>query len=124
MVAVGQAGSSDEDAVANGGFTIAPEGASGSKVTWTMDGNANFITKAMSLVKPMEEAIGPDFEKGLASLKGMSEAEAKRRAAAEAAAAQAKAQAEAAEKAKAEQAVAEAAPADKGKGKGKAKGKR
>jgi hypothetical protein len=108
-------------AVASSGFTVAPEGV-GSKVTWSMDGNANFMTKAMSLVKPMDEAIGPDFEKGLAGLKAASETDAKNRAVAAAAAAEmAKAKAALEEKAKADEAAAAAAAAPKGKAKGKGK---
>lgn len=48
-------------------FTLAPaEG--GTSVTWSMDGTADFMVKAMSLVSPMDKMIGPDFEKGLAGL--------------------------------------------------------
>jgi hypothetical protein len=109
-------------AVAASSFNVAPEGGAGSKVTWTMDGNATFITKVMSVFKPMDEAIGPDFDKGLASLKTVSETEAKNRAVAEAAAAEkAKADAAAAEKAKADAVAATAAAAPKGKAKGKGK---
>ncbi len=48
-------------------FTLAPDG-DGTKVTWAMDGDMNFISKAMCLMKPMDAMIGPDFEKGLATL--------------------------------------------------------
>ena len=54
-------------------FAIAPEGA-GSRVTWSMDGNANFMAKATSVfLGPMDKMIGPDFEKGLTSMKGLAE---------------------------------------------------
>ena len=48
-------------------FTIAPEG-SGTHVTWAMDGHNSFMAKAMSLFMNMDKMIGPDFERGLASL--------------------------------------------------------
>ncbi|MDG4825535.1 SRPBCC family protein [Asanoa sp. WMMD1127] len=53
-------------------FTIEPSGA-GSKVTWTMVGPKTFGIRLMSLVKPMDKMIGPDFEKGLGRLKTLSE---------------------------------------------------
>ncbi len=70
------------------------------KATWTMDQNADLMSKAMCLVVDMDQMLGADFDKGLASLKGLSEeaaaarVEAEKKAAAEAeAAAQAAAQA-------------------------------
>jgi hypothetical protein len=51
-------------------FAKTPEG---SKTTWAMDGKNNFISKAMSLVMNMDKMIGPDFERGLASLKTIAE---------------------------------------------------
>jgi carbon monoxide dehydrogenase subunit G len=59
----------DTSAVA---FTIAPDGA-GSRVTWAMDGDMNFLSKAMCLITPMDKMIGPSFEKGLAAMKTVSE---------------------------------------------------
>lgn len=53
-------------------FTLAPEGEV-TKVTWAMDGNNDFMGKAMSLFTSMDKMIGPDFEKGLASLKQITE---------------------------------------------------
>jgi hypothetical protein len=55
-------------------FERTPEG---NKTTWSMDGNNNFISKAMGLVMDMDKMIGPDFERGLASLKIAAEADAK-----------------------------------------------
>jgi hypothetical protein len=55
-------------------FTMAPEGPTGTKVTWAMDGKHNFISKAFSVVKPMDGMIGKDFEDGLAALKKVAEA--------------------------------------------------
>ncbi len=53
-------------------FDIVPEG-EGSKVTWTMDGKADFMTKLMSLFASMDSMIGKDFEAGLASMKRVTE---------------------------------------------------
>lgn len=53
---------------------VLSEQSGGTKVTWNMDGNAEFITKAMSLLQPMDKMIGPDFERGLTTLKEVSEA--------------------------------------------------
>ena len=43
------------------------------KVTWEMSGHNNFIAKAMSLVMNCDKMMGAYFEKGLASLKAVSE---------------------------------------------------
>jgi len=86
----------------------------GTKVSWTMAGNSSFLSKALSLVKSMDEMIGGDFDHGLAGIKTVSEAEAKKRAeeeAAAAAAAKAKAEAEAKAAAEAAKAAEEAGPA-------------
>jgi hypothetical protein len=53
-------------------FTFAPA-PQGSKVTWAMDGENNFMAKAFSLVMDMDKMIGPDFEKGLAAMKTAAE---------------------------------------------------
>ena len=42
-------------------------------VIWTMSGKQNFIGKAICLVMSMERTLGPDFERGLAQLKAVSE---------------------------------------------------
>jgi hypothetical protein len=39
-----------------------------------MRGELDFLGKAMSLFMDMDKAIGPDFERGLATLKQASEA--------------------------------------------------
>jgi len=49
-------------------FTIRLEG-SGSHLTWTMTGRKTLATKIMGIFKSMDAMIGPDFERGLASLK-------------------------------------------------------
>ena len=41
----------------------------GSVVTWSMDGNHNFIGKAAGLFMDMDNMLGADIEKGLAQLK-------------------------------------------------------
>lgn len=75
-------------------FALTPEG-TGTKVSWKMIGRQDgLMHKIMSLFFSMEKMVGPDFERGLASLKSAAESEATRRAeeaakAAEAAAAEA-----------------------------------
>jgi uncharacterized protein YndB with AHSA1/START domain len=56
-------------------FTLAPSGG-GTQLTWAMQGNHNLMTKVMCLFKDMDGMVGPDFERGLASLKTIAEAEA------------------------------------------------
>jgi uncharacterized protein YndB with AHSA1/START domain len=53
-------------------FAVKPSG-EGSRVSWTMNGQKTFGIRLMSLVKPMDKMIGPDFEKGLSRLKTVSE---------------------------------------------------
>jgi hypothetical protein len=55
-------------------FQKTPEG---TKTTWAMDGKNNFVSKAMHLVMNMDKMIGPDFERGLASMKTLAETAAK-----------------------------------------------
>jgi hypothetical protein len=69
----------------------------GSFVTWSMDGNHNFIGKAFGMFIDMDNMLGTDIEKGLAQLKTV--AEGKQVAIAAAAAAQADADKAAAEEA-------------------------
>ncbi len=54
-------------------FTFAPT-PQGSKVTWAMDGENNFMAKAASLFMDMDKMIGADFERGLAAMKTAAEA--------------------------------------------------
>jgi len=55
-------------------FTFTPSSdAKTTTVTWDMAGNANFVSKAMCLFVSMDSMLGPDFEKGLASLKILAE---------------------------------------------------
>jgi len=58
-------------------FSVKP-GGDGSNVTWSMDGSNNFMSKAFGLFMDMDSMIGKDFEKGLAGMKQISEAEAKK----------------------------------------------
>jgi len=53
-------------------FTFAPT-AAGTKATWEMDGDMNFVSKAFSLFVDMDKMIGGDFERGLVSLKAIAE---------------------------------------------------
>jgi hypothetical protein len=51
-------------------FTFAPEG-TGTKVTWSMTGENNFMSKAFGLFMNMDKMIGADFEKGLEQMKAV-----------------------------------------------------
>jgi hypothetical protein len=53
-------------------FRFQPEGG-GTRVTWTMQGQSNFIGKAMHLVFDFDKMIGADFEQGLGGIKGIVE---------------------------------------------------
>jgi len=50
------------------------------RVTWRMEGTNNFVGKAASLVMDMDETVGGTFERGLADLKALAEADAVQRA--------------------------------------------
>jgi len=54
-------------------FTFEPEGDQ-TVVTWSMDGQNNFVEKAMCMFMDMDKMIGGKFEEGLASLKAVVEA--------------------------------------------------
>jgi hypothetical protein len=53
-------------------FTLEPA-ADGTDVTWAMFGPSPFVTKVMGVFFNMEQMVGKDFERGLASLKTVSE---------------------------------------------------
>jgi Polyketide cyclase / dehydrase and lipid transport len=53
-------------------FTLVPD-ASGTRVTWAMDGQNTVVSKLMGLFMNMDRMIGGEFGKGLASLKGIAE---------------------------------------------------
>jgi uncharacterized protein YndB with AHSA1/START domain len=57
-------------------FDFAPKD-DGTQVTWTMSGKNGFVGKALCLFMSMDKMVGGDFEKGLASMKQVAEAEAK-----------------------------------------------
>ncbi len=88
--------------VAESSFTLVAE-RENTTLTWAMDGKNDFLGKAFGLMMDMDKMIGADFEKGLASLKTIAEADAQQRKAAEETA---RAQADAAA------AALEAAPSD------------
>ena len=54
-------------------FTLTSEGGS-THVLWAMYGPQPFMNKLMSLFMNMDKLVGPDFEKGLAAMKRISEA--------------------------------------------------
>jgi uncharacterized protein YndB with AHSA1/START domain len=54
-------------------FTFAPV-AGQTQVTWSMTGANTAMTKVMGIFTSMDKLVGPDFEKGLARLKTVSEA--------------------------------------------------
>ena len=53
-------------------FNFKPQG-NQTAVTWTMDGDNNFVGKAMCLFINMDKMVGGDFERGLAQLKTIAE---------------------------------------------------
>ena len=53
-------------------FALAPE-AGGTRVVWSMDGPALYITKLMGLFFSMDRMVGGDFERGLTTLKSAAE---------------------------------------------------
>ena len=53
-------------------FTLTPEGG-GTTVRWAMTGQKTFMTRVMGIFRSMDSMVGPDFEKGLAKLKAVSE---------------------------------------------------
>jgi len=58
-------------------FSFKPEN-SQTLVTWSMEGEKNFISKAFCMFMNMDKTVGGDFEKGLASLKSVTELAAKK----------------------------------------------
>ncbi|WNG48979.1 SRPBCC family protein [Archangium minus] len=59
-------------------FTFQP-GPEGVTVRWAMEGHNTFMGKAFSLFMDMDGRVGGDFEKGLATIKSLTETEAKNR---------------------------------------------
>jgi hypothetical protein len=61
-------------------FTLAPDDQA-VRVTWRMEGTNGFVGKAFALFMNMDKTIGGDFERGLATLKLLAEADAATRTA-------------------------------------------
>ena len=57
-------------------YAPVPEGI---KMTWAMDGQNDFMGKAISLFVDMDSMVGKDLEKGLGTIKSLTEQEAKNR---------------------------------------------
>lgn len=53
-------------------FTFTPQGAE-TNVKWAMHGPQPFMARLMTIFFNMEKMVGPDFEKGLASMKALAE---------------------------------------------------
>lgn len=62
------------EGVATTDLALMPAG-EGTKVTWSMDGENNFLGKAMCLFMDMDAMIGGNYETGLANMKKIVEAE-------------------------------------------------
>jgi hypothetical protein len=89
-------------ALATTTFAIKPDGSGSVAVRWAMEGDNNLVAKLFGLLVNRDTMIGGDFEKGLASLKQVAEAEATKQAAMALAATAQAASAAAAEKARVE----------------------
>jgi hypothetical protein len=61
-------------------FTLAPVDNS-VRVTWRMEGTNGFMGKALALFMNMDKMVGGNFERGLATLKDLAEADAEKRTA-------------------------------------------
>lgn len=55
-------------------FSLTPAAGGTTDVVWAMSGPQPFSARIFSVVMPMEKLVGRDFEKGLSSLKRISEA--------------------------------------------------
>lgn len=53
-------------------FDLKPQGQT-TEVTWTMTGPNTLMTRLMGVFRSMDKMVGPDFEKGLAQLKGVAQ---------------------------------------------------
>jgi len=60
-----------------GEFNFTPQGDE-TLVTWSMTGQNSFCAKAFCMFMDMDKMVGSDFEKGLAQMKSVVEAESKR----------------------------------------------
>jgi uncharacterized protein YndB with AHSA1/START domain len=50
-------------------FTLAPQGAQATQVTWAMSGSTPYLSKLMTTFVSMDKVMGGEFEAGLANLK-------------------------------------------------------
>lgn len=57
-------------------FSFVPDG-DRTRVTWSMDGDKNFLAKAIHLVLDMDKMVGTKFDEGLAQMKVAAEAPAR-----------------------------------------------
>ncbi len=57
-------------------FSFVPD-QTGTRVTWTMTGNHNFVGKIFGVLIDMDKMVGADFEKGLNGIKTLAETSAK-----------------------------------------------
>jgi hypothetical protein len=64
------------ESVAMTQFAFSPKG-SGVKVTWSMDGENDFVGKAFDVLMDVENMIGKSYDSGLSNLKSIAEAKAK-----------------------------------------------
>lgn len=64
------------ESVAESSVTSKAVGEDQVEVTWAYDADADFGTKIMCVFMDMDAMMGPDFEKGLANLKALVEADA------------------------------------------------
>jgi uncharacterized protein YndB with AHSA1/START domain len=55
-------------------FILRPAAGGGTRIEWAMTGRNNLALKILGLFMNMDQAIGRDFEKGLAQLKALAEA--------------------------------------------------
>lgn len=53
-------------------FNLKPQGQT-TDVTWTMTGPKTLMTRVTGVFKSMDKMVGPDFERGLAQLRGVAE---------------------------------------------------
>ncbi|MDP3228706.1 MAG: SRPBCC family protein [Acidovorax sp.] len=54
-------------------FTLQPEGAGATRVTWAMHGPVPYLAKIVHLVFNMDRMVGQDFEDGLANLQAQAQ---------------------------------------------------
>lgn len=59
-------------------FVFAEPQAGRTRVTWRMNGTQNFVMKGMTMFMDMDQMVGDEFNKGLASLKTLAEADTQR----------------------------------------------